>query len=454
MIAHGALNRHLFGIRLGTIWNEGVAKEARPILRSLLEFSNCSNAYAALQGLPRWLLGDNQEILQKHLFTIDPRQVVQIGADLQQRLLLRAATPELGYLITYRPGSYDLGLSGHAALLTEDAEILSAEDGFYLLFPMENAETELNIRAEDLYPRYVVPFPFDLHPVSLLTSTRTLVVGLDFAQGDGCLVFNESPAVIFPDGKFIAQTSARTRKALLSYTLQLDGCQTSGHHVVRYLRETQSLPAFQLAIAEIAGAVIIPWDATLHEVTTVNGAKKYYFDAGVLTVNYAHTPLTAGTRYSKNTIIGGVVAVHGRQSAGDSWYRALDWGDGLSLDGLCPFKGLRAPDQPCRAFAVAASTDVHVRLSLQGDSEVLARYWEHVRRSELACGKYLNAVVGLTGVSDVKFVNPMEIIFRYLLANRGIAIWLDKEALGPLADKRARDFIAREKPVGSIPLFL
>ena len=138
-------------------------------------------------------------------------------------------------------------------------------------------------------------------------------------------------------------------------------------------------------------------------------------------------------------------------NSNSAWWAALDWSDGLSLDGLCAFPGLTAPNEPRRAYAVDEDDDVHVRIDLDGPTAQQDLFWASVKRNELLTGNYLNAVVGLSSISDVKFVNPLRLMFEYLLGACGIVI--TRRNVGQWSgSNRARfeNFVSREKPLGSI----
>jgi len=444
----GLRNRHREGMRFASFWSDNLSPAANRVVQWLQEFSNDSTVYRQIQGLIGWFTGDTTEIAEKLTISIDPLEVRQIGADLQQRLLLKAKVNEQGYTILYRPDQYDLGVADHTQLLTEDGNFISTERGKYILVPVRGQPTNVVFRAQDLYPRYVVPIP-PMDVKAITTGDRDLVPGLDFAAGDGCLIFNEPPEKLFPERKMLIRAARRRRPNLLSYTLHADQLFTNGRHIVQYLRQRQTILSFRLAVAEIAGAAIMPWDGVLQQIIPEGDTTLYVFDAGTLEVRYPHTPLVLGDFYPKNLIIDDVVKVLGGDG---TWWRAIDWSNGLSLDKLCPFKGLSLPDQNCRAYAVAESVDVHARIEITGPVETQNLFWELVRQSEVQTGYYLNAVIGLADINDVKFVNPLDIYFQYLLQSRGIYLWVDAEKLGWAAAQRAHDFAAEEKPLGSILL--
>ncbi len=444
----GVLNRHRAGLRTGSFWITNLSTAGRRKAEWQMELSNASTVFRQFQGMTRWLLGDTKETVEKLTVAFNPRQVLQLGADLQKRSLLKNGTAEGSFLLTYRPATYDLGLTGWTGLQTENGENFLTEDGQYLLVPVDEP-TSLVFRESDLYPRYAVPFP-DVEVFSIALPDRHLTPGLDFVAGYGCLIFVEPPYELFPNNKILVRAGDRRRPNLLSYTLQVDNLFTDGRHIVNYLRNKQTFRDFELAAAEVAGAAIMPWDGIMQQRIPRPRGATYVFDTGVLDVRYPHAALEQGTFYEKGTIIGDAVRIY---AGTNGWYRQLNWAAGLNMDGLCPFKGLTAPDRNCRAYAVAASTDVHARIELEGPTAVQNLFWEHVRQSELLTGKYLNSVIGLTDLTDVKFVNPLELMFQFLLQDRAAVAVIDEASLGYAAAQQCRDFIRTEKPVGTILIF-
>ncbi len=444
----GVENRHRAGVQLGTLWTESLTDTSRRVSQLLQEITNTTTIYRRLQEMTKWALGNSTEVVEKVTVVVRPGDVVQIGGDLQQRLIIRAGTESANYLVLYRPTEYDLGLTGYTQLLTEDSQILAAENGQFLLVPTD-LPTQLVLTPENLYPRYAVPMP-NIQVESIVGPGRPLVAGLDFVQGDDCLIFAESPAVLFPDNRILIIAGRRQRPNLLSFTLKADGLFTTGRYVTNYLRYQQTRKAFELAAAEIAGAAIMPWESILQRVLPAPRGKTYVFTDGVVTADYPHTELEIGFSYPKGLVIGGVVQVYGGRG---SWWRQLDWSAGLSLDKLCPFKGIVVPDRPCTVWADTESVDIHAKIVLDGDPDAQALFWEHVQRAEIITGKYLNSVLQLPDLTARRFTNPLELMFRYLLESRALVVTVAEDLIGHAAAQRARDFINAEKPVGTIVIF-
>jgi hypothetical protein len=407
-----------------------------------------------MQNIEQWLRGNLTQTLAYFPVKIDPRTVAQLGGDLQARILEVSGTFPAQVIVAFRPSNYDLGLTGYSELIDESALYrVTAEDGTYLFFADPGTGSGVQLQPGDLYPRYAVPFPDEVTPVSIFSSRGLLVSGLNFVKSEGCLIFFESPEILFPDRRLLVKAAYRKQRSVMSFTWRADNLLTAGHYVANYLRNSQTAAAFQLAVAEIAGAAIIPWGSRLREIRQQGGDTLYAFDAGLLVVNYRHTPLVVNTLYDADTIVGDVVNVTGPGRT-DNWWSGISWGTGMSLDTLCPFKGLQFPSGSVTAYAVSSDAVLHARFPLLGDTAVAAKFWEYVRQNELITGKLLNSVIGLPNGSATASVVPIDIAFEYLLKDRAFVIKLDKNALGYTRSMQALNFIAREKPVGSLPIFI
>lgn len=438
-LSPGVYNRELSGVPLGSFWAEGISEGGKPVVESLREISACSNLYRELDNTRALWQGDTRRVLEKYTHRFDPRDVVQLGADLQKRILDNSGSPSAPVWVVYRPDNFD-PTDNPAMMGDEQAEaIIQAENGLFLLFNDPAADGSLLLTARDLYPKYLIPFPADIDPVAIL-GPRDLVAGLDFQKGDGWLLFHEAPDVLFPDRRILMRVAHTQQRSALSYTMQLDGVFSSGFHVARYLRDMQSVRSLQLAIAETAGAAIIPWTSVLQRIQKHGSDTIYTFKDGIVRVWYPHTPLVVGVEYAAESIVGDVVSITGDTGEAD-WWRSIDWTPGLSLDGICPFKNLSLVD----ADVIVSTSAGHVVFPIAGPTETVDLFWTHARNSAIANGYPLS---GLLTNGDT--INPIDFVFENLLGPRALLVHIDAEALGYHHTKNAVDFLNREKPVGSI----
>jgi hypothetical protein len=434
--------------KAGDLWTRGVAEDSRKLVRDLSLFNEDTQVPARLQASQDWLLGA-KEITEVHVtLQFKASDVLQIGADIQQRITTIFSDGVTSYVLLRIPPNYDLGLQGLEALRTENWLLIDSLAGQYMFFPIgAGGVSNVSINPPDLYLRYLVPIEHGFRPAAIATLTRDMVAGLDFLACDGFLVFNEPPETLFPDGRILVRAGRRSVDSLFSYTLRVD--QPSGvQHIANYYRNNQSAAAFQLAIAEACGLIVLPRTSLLNEILTFGNTTRYIFQEGVVDVCYPHPLLQLGVVYPKNLIIGNGVQVASATSSSGQWWQALDWSQGLCLDSLCQTKGLVIPNKNCRVWAASHDTDYHVRIDFQGAPAALNAFWAGVKESELATGIYLNRVIGLTSLSQQVFLNPLNLYFTYLLGPKALVVQLNTPD-GPYRQK-ALDFIHREKPVGSI----
>ena len=451
-------NRGSAVVRLGSFWTSVVPKEPRQLVRSLSRLVEANSANSDLEIAFERLAGQNANSYAFRTLAFNPAAVGVIGGDLNLRLKTQWGDGTQTYVVYRRPMNYGRMLEKWLSFMTVDesvSEILQTEGEEYIIAPAFNEEevgTQINV--DDLRTKYVVPVPFGVWPQVILTTDGYWIQGEDFVTTLGAIVTPHDPIKAFPNGKITCQMLQRTAPSWMDYILQVDDMTSSGKFVAQYYRDSQNPGSFRKAIAEAAGLSVMLWDSRLDEVTTFGRYTYYRFTEGLIITDYPHTLMPADTHYPEGTIIGGGVKTYAQpQGGGWGWFRELDWSAGLPLDSLTPFKGLTVPDQPCRAFSVAETAgNVHARIQLQGDQDTQDRYWAHVAQGEITTGNYLNSVVGLSSTSDVKFINPMDIYWEYFLAQRVIVIELQTATMGDYWHKRALNFIAREKPCGSIVL--
>lgn len=449
-------NRVAVMSRLGSFWTNVMKPEPRNVSRSMSRLIEANSAVSDLQLAFDRMAGENNNNYAWRTVSFPPNAVGVIGGDLNLRLRTTWGTDTQTFVVYRRPMNYGRMLEKWLSFMTVDetvSEILETEGEEYILAPaFDEVEVGTQINLMDLRTKYVVPVPFGVWPQVILTATGYWIQGEDFVTTLGAIVTPHDPLLAFPDGKITCQMLQRTAPSWMDYILGVDDMDSSGKFVARYYRDSQNPGTFRSAIAEASGLTVLPWDAYLQEVTAFGRYTYYRFDLGLLVTNYPHTPMTAGAFYEEGTIIGEGVKVYSQPQGGNwGWFRELDWSAGMSLDTLTPFLGLTVPDRPCRAYATSETDgNIHARIQIEGDQDVQDKYWNYVAYGENTTLNYLNTVINLASVNDVKYVNPLDIYWQYFLAQNAIVIELETAAMGDYWDKRARSFIAREKPCGSI----
>lgn len=216
--------------------------------------------------------------------------------------------------------------------------------------PLHVPVTSVSQIASSPRPTWRIAFSEDIEPVTIQTKLGVRVQGVDFTVGEGELLWFESPYDLFDLPVVQVLTYREFPVSLWNYSLRLNSRAADPAEVTRYYRIKQDPAQFQRAIAAAAGYTVLPFTSILRAVQ----GSRYVFDAGVLEARYQHAALETGKLYTEGTIIGDMVRVHTAETQGEDWYRNLDWTQGMALDDLTQFPGLRVPDEQRR---VAATTE-------------------------------------------------------------------------------------------------
>ncbi len=297
------------------------------------------------------------------------------------------------------------------------------------------------------YDTWEFPVP-DITPLAFQTKAGKRILGADYEFNNGVVVFRESVYPVFDFPRVQVFAYQENTFNLQNYALSLEVATDNVQEVARYYRSNQTAVQFQKAIAVAAGYVVLQFTGTLQ----ARIGDLYVFDTGVVRVPYVHDLLTVGTLYPEGTVVGGMVTV--TASTGGVWWRNLDWSQGLSLDSLIPFQGLSVPDSNQLVSTTTQSTvrsgKYHVSAPLVGSATVQEKFWAHQAAAEDRCNVFISTALGLTAGTSIN-INLVDLFFQYL-GHKALIIDLKLEADSTDYHARALRFIAREKPVGSLPI--
>jgi len=297
-----------------------------------------------------------------------------------------------------------------------------------------------------------MPIQVDIVPLAFETKLGKRVIGNDYTFADGIVAFRESAYSLFDFPHVHVLSYQETLFNTQNYALWLETPVQNLQEVSMYYRDRQTADQFQRAIAVAAGYSVLPFDGVLNAIVGTT----YIFDKGIIDAPYQHTPLTVGPTYPAGTVIGDVVRVHASNGVDTSWYQKLDWNSGMPLDSLCPFAGLSVQNANV-AVTLGAQSSVHlgkyhVSAPLIGDPSVATKFWAHQATTEDRSNRFMNDAIGLTLGNPATSMNLLDFYFQYLLGARGIIIDLPVMPDSAEYHARAARFIAREAPVGSIPI--
>lgn len=432
--------------KAGSFWTSTLDRDQLGLVRGLTELTATAATQELLHVGARLTAATNGQIGFRTL-KVDPKRVVLFSPEMQKRVLTRFAG---GYVIRPMEAAVAESIADHGFIILEgEASLLGTEGGVLVAFPMPGFTVASSDTTSVLRPRWLVPIQEEIEPVRILSLKGELMCGCDFVTTPGLLHFFEDPTKLFRMPYVPVACSEFQPFTMLRYSLKLDAAVSDVGPVSRYFREAQTAKTFQAAIACASGLTVLPSESRLNLVLPLPVGYRYVFADYVVEARYAHTPLTPGTTYLRNHVVGDQVRVTGGSYDRPMWYRDLDWSQGLSLDSLSPFKGLVAADGQRRAYTtdLIHGDKYHVRIQLDGDETTQDRFWTRVAAAELNTGRYLCDVLGLVGEGETQ-VNPVDVFFKNGLVRNAIVV--DLVAMPTLEFlARALTFIENEKPVGA-----
>lgn len=448
---NAALNRHTALSRIGSYWGEHAHPDSSSLMRSLVYLRNLQDLPAGVWRARGALIGEKTGFKTNWDHRFDERDVEVLGPDLQARIAEKLHEPTgTAMVVIRRPSEYDL-YGSHVAMQDEDlGGYLGTEDCRYLLWPVLDSRSEIN-NPDQLFNRFILRWPYGSTPYGMMSGTKTLLLGIDYEAGWGALVFREHPLELFPDHRILVLSSSEVLHNPLNYVLGVEEFSGEATPISLFMRESIGPDQLLKALAQVAGLVCLPQDGVLEASQEFCGGVRYQFPWGSVAVPYPHTQLEIGTQYLAGHLVGGAIKIWGATGR-HGWFREIDWPDeGLSLDGLCPFKGLWVPDRAItfEAYETGPGGKLHVRPYVDGDTAVRTRWWGWIRDSELWSGVWLNDALGLVAEGDRTYLSAMEFWFRYLLSTHSLVVDLALKAVGAESRQRVLDFLAQHRMLSS-----
>ena len=463
-------NKHsIFGL-LGDLWYRQLS-ETNPhgvsLARAITHLLDSNNAVSNLSNTASKLSGSLQNYKFNTTIKFNPKDISVININLQQR----DKTGTYPNITITRPSKYTLFRTGGLRVenLSTDAtaetytapsgDLLGDVDSEIMLFDTGDANVDFNFEADDARPLYFLPIANTILPVCIATDSKELTVNTSFITNAGYIIFFEDPTELFPDDIIFCRSALVTESHIMDYTYQVDNLYSSGSYVAQYMRKTNSPTALHLALSEVAGLPIIKQDAILEAIYENANFIVYEFDNQVIKVpSYIeHTPLTVGTTYSKNTVIGAdyIKVYSAANTAADPWYRTTEldteWTtNGLNISSVTPFSVI-VPDATSTFTANGApSATAHLLLSGFTGSQTAA-YWNFVRQSEIHSGFYIANVAGVTAGATA---NAVDFYFENMLQYNSVVIKLRTQELGSEIHSNVLAFIQRDLPINVTPIIL
>jgi len=454
--------------RMGNFWTEKFKGNSLKLLRAMSGLPGHSGTIPTLISGMQTIAGATAgQWAGKHWeFTAD--SVIIIGPNLQQRIrtLWNNSGYTGGYVLQRVPeanAEYPIvgytPVAGESLTPTGGVSLMLTESMEYWLFPGNGGLQVLSPKQNEVILKYAVPIPAGYFPTSLRNSKgKEFTLGIDYNQSGNLLMFNsEHPDKLFPNRCIIAPGGWENTLGPLNYTLGLDNVAASPF-VAEYLRTNQSAIAWTRALAVASGFYVAVQDFVVCNVD-IRGVDTFYTttDGEVIKISYPHRALASGDVINKGDIVGQPLKIfYMRNSADTEWWTQLNIGQGVNMDGLCPFKGIVMPNYIVGArYLNTVGTNYTVDFPLLGNAESITKFWYAVRRNELLTGKFINSAItpapGVTPASGPIGINPTRLMFDYALTE---TLWVVERYQFPNwgtdIKMKYNQFINAERPFGSL----
>jgi len=447
--------------RWGSFWNESFDGQGLRQMHALVQMAGNSGATALARGMmSRTAPAEPYGVAAPSLRNADSSY---LGPDIQQRI--RRITPIFGLDILARPSPADVRMpaSGGMVLETEQSYngavgILQDQDWQYVFFPADADTYDPERLAEDFVGTWLqrsVDTPLHIRD----TTGNDYVAGVHFWPRCGAVTWHRNPTITFPDNRCAVMTAIGQAHNVFNYTWQVDELPFGGRHIAQYLQDRASVDIFGKALAEACGFYVVPTDDTIVATYRQPAGIVYEFaDSGMVRLDYPHVELEAGDTVTEGDILGSPIRIFRSTGLGDNDWWHLSALERIGPDDTIPALPFRVTfTRSCMATCAEESvtddgTKRHARLNLPAESPAdLNRFWGSVKRSELLTGKFLNDVVGLSGIGDSKLVEPLNLCFEHFLGQRGIVVQrYGSEHWGDDRRRRFAEFCGRARPSLSV----
>lgn len=335
-------------------------------------------------------------------------------------------------------------MDGHAVWLGEDGSRV-LQNGESVLLP--DAASLVGDDTSSWITWHALPWDPSLECLALHTPDGQLLLGgLDFMVSFDRILLPEHPAVLFPSG--CVEVSVRSRKPWhpASFVLRQTTNPANATAAALLLRRAPTAGRLQRGLEALLNLTVMPTASTVEGYIPLAQGGRYLFTNQDLLVPYDHVPETFGNVLPDGYQLGQLVRVRERGDQGENWWQALDWSEGLSLDGLVPIPGLVIPPRPVRALAVEEDSRVAVRLHLEGEPANVTRYWKACRDAEASLpeSRRMATLLDLEDTEE-RGVDMLAILFNNLLGRRAIVL-----ECHPSVREKAEKFVREHMPVTAV----
>ena len=251
---------------------------------------------------------------------------------------------------------------------------------------------------------FLIPKPADINPIILTTVKTgvTLVYGVDFFTSKHFIITQHAPAEYFAPGAILASLVEVYLDAFDSYTSDSPRSKKGRKWVNTFTKRSQSMELFRRAAAEFCGLYVLPEDDVVLNVLQLpdNSCAYAFADAGVIVVDYDHTPLTPGTIYRAGHVVCDQFELRSQATHGDEFLTSsaapIDLSGIYGMTVQLPADGMVA----CSYAYTNIASIPHLRLYYGGTLQNLELVWALQMMHENLTGNSLATVLG-GGLDDV-----------------------------------------------------
>ncbi|MEG1542953.1 MAG: hypothetical protein RR382_00315 [Tannerellaceae bacterium] len=435
--------------------DEGM-RQARVLSHTCAQNRCAGDLHAALDSL----LGKQAEVREYLVLTFTDADVLWWSEQAQERVATTYTKGGVKHTVYSIPSEYRtkrLPVANEYGTLEERAVLT------------DGSAPGTSAKAVTLSGEFVLKVSKRVHAHSILLEGKLLLEGVHFTASFGRISFTWNPADRFAGNKVTIRTYTYLSDNLLNYTLQLNEVTEPVQAVLDYVRKSQSIKTFALAVATASGLCTVRENCVVQRIVPCQRGCIYMTDIGKLYALYEHIKLPVGTRLEKGTWIGEMLNV-----------RSMEFNGGygkLSLDTVLPVPGLWSDD-----VVIETTHGGEYRPAFfASDQRTLNKWWEWIALGERVTGKKVhltvdqqsvlvvrdeallgidpfdvrnprkNGVLGM-GVRSVTTINANNLLY-YVYGRRAIIVHMDRDKMTNAMYIRTKEFIDRNKPAGSVILY-
>ena len=254
---------------------------------------------------------------------------------------------------------------------------------------------------------------------------------IDFASQFGKLTFTQNPIHLFPEMKFLAQSSIHRKRNIYCYPFGVD-IYGPIDRILEYTKRTQSPKSLYLAAAQAAGLAVIRKKCTVLSVSPLLDGVTYSTTEGRYDAPYPHTYYEANDVLDEGTVIGGN-ELYSLILPTDSRPEDLEY---IRLDYALPVKNLIAPNKTITVFKNGKFAP-----QFEGPQEDLDAYQAWLD------AHYIESEQWKTFPDKI---NAIDLVRNYMCPNRCIIACVNTGHILPDMYMSLLSFLRRELPLGSV----